>query len=388
MLREMKKQLIEDVKKAKQNGELTAQQVYNIAYEGVIQAASKLDEEITDLHSITKEAVTVSVQALVSAEETSHYKISAALHGAVDGVKQVETRVFNSIQNELIRVKKRLKKEEKTLAETLRITLNGAQEAADNFSGSIRNYIETSVSDAKLKSANLLGLTRETVKQAVCRAIETSTEVEDDIINITRDATVNAMAEARFSAERISKVSETVLLAAVHAAEEIENHISETASAAAEGVRQGLSESIEFTHDNIAKAGRNMLLAGNLEQVQKDLEAAGDLFTETLRRVADKSGESAKEMLYDLADDAQKTGSTLREKAVLASRMVAERLKELGKSAVDKTGEVTSDTAYALSEESRILGNRMLVVAKSAANSVWESAKIAFYQDDNEKNRL
>jgi ElaB/YqjD/DUF883 family membrane-anchored ribosome-binding protein len=150
--------------------------VYNIAYEGVIQAASKLDEEITDLHSITKEAVTVSVQALVSAEETSHYKISAALHGAVDGVKQVETRVFNSIQNELIRVKKRLKKEEKTLAETLQITLNGAQEAADNFTGSIRNHIETSVSDAKLKSANLLGLTRETVKQAVCRAIETSIE--------------------------------------------------------------------------------------------------------------------------------------------------------------------------------------------------------------------
>jgi predicted transcriptional regulator len=195
------------------------------------------------------------------------------------------------------------------------------------------------------------------------------------------------MAEARFSAERISKVSETVLLAAVHAAEEIENNISETVSAATEGVRQGLSESIEFTHNNIATAGRNMLLAGNLEQVKEDLEATGDLFAETLRRVADKSGESAKEILHELADDSQKTGSTLREKAVLASRMVAEILKELGENGVYKTREMSGDTSHAFTEESRILGNRMLVVAKSAANNVWESAKIAFYQDDNEKKR-
>jgi ElaB/YqjD/DUF883 family membrane-anchored ribosome-binding protein len=121
-----------------------------------------------------------------------------------------------------------------------------------------------------------------------------------------------------------------------------------------------------------------------LEQVKEDLEATGDLFAETLRRVADNSGEAAKEMLHELADDAQKTGSTLREKAVLASRMVAKRLKELGGNAVDKTREVSSDTTD-LTEESRILGNRMLVVAKSATNSVWESAKIAFYQDDNGK---
>ncbi len=385
MLQKIKKKLIKEINKAQVNGELTAQQMYNIAYEGVVQAASKLDEEITDLHTITKEAVTVSVQALVDAEETSQDKISAALHGTVDGIKQVEIRVLNSIQNEWVRVKKKLNEEEKTLAKTVRTSLNGAQEAAENFSGSIRNYIEASVSDAKLKSANLLGLTRDTVKQAVCRVIETSTEVENDIINITRDATVNAMAEARFSAERISKVSETVLLAAVQTAEEIEIHISETASAATEGVRLGLSESVEFTHDSIAKMGRNLLLAGNLEQVQEDLEAVGDLFAESLHRVADKSGESAKEILHELADDAHKTGSSLREKAVLASRMVAERLKELGGNAVDKTGEVSSYTAHAVTEESRILGNRMLVVAKSAANSVWESAKIAFYNNDNGK---
>ncbi len=381
----MKNQLIKNINKAKKNGELTAQQVYNIAYEGVIQAASTLDEEIIDLYAITKEAVTVSIQALVEAEETSLDKISAALHGTVDGIKQVETKVLNTIQNELIRIKTQLNEEEETLADSLHIALDGAEEAADNFTGNIKDNILTAVSDAKLKSAELLGLTISTVKQAVRKAIETSTQIEDDIINITRDATANAMAEARFSAERISKVSETVLLATVQAAEEIECDISEIASAATEGVRQGLSESVEFTHDSIAKARRNMLLAGNLEQVKEDLEAVGDLFVATLRRVADKSGKAAKEMLHELADDAQKKGSTLREKAVLASNIVAERLKELGNEAVHKTGKVKDDTAHAVTEETKILGNRMLVVAKNAANSVWESAKIVFYQDDNGK---
>ncbi len=385
MLQEMKNQLLENIKKAKKSGELTTQQVYNIASEGVVQAASKLDEEATDLHAITKEAVTVSVQALVEAEETSLDKISAALHGTVDGIKHVETRVLDTIENELTRVKIRLNEEEETLADSLRIALDGAEEAADNFTGNIKDNILTAVTDAKLKSAELLGLTMATVKQAVSKAIETSTQIEDDIINITRDATANAMAEARFSAERIRKVSETVLLATVEAAEEIECDISEIASAATEGVRLGLSENVEFTQKSIAKVGKDLLLAGNLKQMKEDLEAVGDLFTATLRSVADKSGKPAREMLHDLADDAQKKGSTLREKAVLASHTVAERLKELGKEAVNKTGEVSSDTAHAVTEETKILGNRMLVVAKSVENSVWESAKIAFYQDDNGK---
>lgn len=385
MLGEMKKKLSENIDKAKDSGDLTAQQVYDIAYEGVIQAATTLDEEITDLRIITKEAVIISIQALVEAEEITQDKITAALHGAVDGVKQVESSVLNSIHNEMVRVKKYLNEEQQTLAESLRTALEGAREAADSFTGSVKDNIETAVTDAKLKSADLLGLTRYTVKQAVFRAIENSEFLEDDIINIARDATANAMAEAHFSAERIHKVSETVLLSAVEAAEEIESHISETASAATEGVRQGLSESVEFTQESIAKAGRHLLLAGNLEQLQEDLGAVGDLFAETLRRVADKSGKSAKEILLELADDSQKVGSTLREKALLASHTVAERLEELGKDVLHKTGEVSGNAAHALTDESKKLGMRMLVLAKNTATEAWDGAKIAFYKGDNEK---
>ena len=68
MLQEMKQQLIENIKKASENGELTAHQVYDITRDGVAQSAQKLKGGARDLREITKEAVTTSVQSLVEAK--------------------------------------------------------------------------------------------------------------------------------------------------------------------------------------------------------------------------------------------------------------------------------------------------------------------------------
>jgi len=120
----------------------------------------------------------------------------------------------------------------------------------------------------------------------------------------------------------------------------------------------------------------------DLKQTKEDLEAVGDLFVETLRKVAGSSGEAARDILNELADDAKKAGSRLREKAFAASHTVAERLKELGSEAVHKTGEVSGKAAHALGEEAKELGARMLTVAKGAATGMWEGAKTAFKKDE------
>ena len=385
MLQKMKQQLIENINKAREKGELTAHQVYDIAHDGVVQAAKKLKGEAKELREITKEAVTTTVQALVDAEEASEEKISAALHGAVDGIKQVESKALHTAHEELGQVKKHLKEEEGKFAGVVNEIFLGTKEAAENFSGEVKADIETALTDAKLKSVELLGLTRDTVKDAVHKAINTETKVEETIVSITRDATAKALGEARLTRERARKVSESVLSAAVEAAEELGSDVKETASAAAEGVRLGLTDSIEFTRKSITKAGKGVkeFSAEDLAQTKEDLEAVGDLFVETLCKVSDKSGEAARETLHELADDAKKAGSSLSEKAVSASYTVAERLRMLGSEVAHKSGEVSSKAA----EETKELGDRMLAVAKGAATGMWEGAKEAFHKDENTEDK-
>ncbi|MEA1922623.1 MAG: DUF6781 family protein [Pseudomonadota bacterium] len=385
MLQEMKQQLIGSIKKAKESGELTAHHVYEITRDEVAENAQRLKADAKKMREISKESVTVTIQSLVEIEDAGEEKISAALHGVVDGAKQVELQVLDTTHKELTRAKKRLWEEAAKLAGGLNEAFDGAREAADNFTGEVKINIETALSDAKLKSTELFGLTRDTVKEAVSKTIETGTEVEKTVVNVTRNATVNALAETRFSAERVRKISETVLSAAVEAAEEQGSHISETSSAAVEGVRQGLTDIVGQTRKSIAKAGKSVkeFAVDDLEQTKEDLETVGDLFVETLRKVADSSGEVAGDMLHELADDAKKAGSVLREKAVAASHTVADQLKDLGSEMVLKTSEVGDKAAHALGEEAKELGARLLTVSKGAATGMWKGAKTAFYKDEN-----
>jgi len=76
-------------------------------------------------------------------------------------------------------------------------------------------------------------LTRDTVKEAVHKAIDTGTKVEETVVEITRNATAKALEEARFTEERARKVSESVLSAAVEAAEGLGSHVKETGTSGA-----------------------------------------------------------------------------------------------------------------------------------------------------------
>ena len=148
-------------------------------------------------------------------------------------MKQAESQAMETTRKELREVKTRLLNEEAKLAEGVHSAIDGAKEAAGSFSGDVKEGIETAVTDARLKSSELLGLTRETVKGAVRKAIDTGTNVEEAVVDITRHATATALQESRSTLERARTVSESVLSAAVESAEELGSHVAETASAAA-----------------------------------------------------------------------------------------------------------------------------------------------------------
>jgi len=389
MLKQMKQQITESLHKARERGQLTSQEVYELTHESVLHSAQSLKKGAKDLREITHEAVTAAVQSLQEAGEASRDKIAASLHGAIDAVKHVESQMLETADKELAQAKARLVEEEKVLAQKLREALEGAEKAASDFSGEVKADMESAVTDIKLKGAELLGLTRESIKAAVKQTIETGTKVEETVAEVTRDATKKALTEARFSAERARKISESVLSAAVEAAEELGSHVKEVSGAAANGVHEGLIHVVDETQHSLKVAGGRFkeFAIEDLEQTKQDLELVGNLFVETLHKVAARSSDAAKETLNELAEDAQKAGTSLRKKSIDAAHKAGERLKKLGSEAAHKTAEASGKAAQTLAEEAKELGERMLAIAKGAATGMWEGAKEALHEEKEKGNK-
>ncbi|MEY8215059.1 MAG: hypothetical protein RPR97_11350 [Colwellia sp.] len=377
MLAEMNKKLIKEIKQAKAQGELTAHKIYDITHQAALESTNELKSNLEHIKETSKEIIAQATSTLEESGEASSEKISAAVHGAIDGIKISEAKFVDKAKKDLVLAKKKLSQEEANLAESLTEAFLGAKQAVGDCSSTLKQDLDKALHDAKLNSIDLLGLTKQTVKEAINLVIEAGKDVENIVENTTREAVSNAMKEASFSANRARRISETVLLAAIESAQESNKYIKEVTNAAVEGVRKGLADSVEFTQHELINTEVSVeeYIQEDIEQTKLDIENVSELFV-VLRKVADKSDQLAKNILHDAADDAQKIGCVLQEKAHSASQVAAKKLTELGYEAVKKTEVV----AHKISEESKELAERMFAVAKGATTGMWAGAKAAFYK--------
>ncbi|MEA1991718.1 MAG: DUF6781 family protein, partial [Thermodesulfobacteriota bacterium] len=310
------------------------------------------------------------------------------VEGAIDGIKSTEQRAMDRTRQEIQQLKTRLNGEKQKQSEDVREALEGTRQSGEAFTGETKEHIETAVTDTKLKYAELLGLTRETVKQAVKRVIDRGKDIEETVAQITRDATEKALAEAHFSADRTRKVSHAVISAAVETAEEANTNISEVARGAVQGTREGITSAVESTKETLsaASAKTKSFATEDLAQTKEDLEAVGDLFLETVRGVAGKSGKVAGDVLTEIADQARKTPSTLMEKAGEAAETVSNRLKELGQDTFGKAAHLTEETVHTAADEARQLSKRALDIARGAVSGILKGAKHALRKDKEDKS--
>jgi len=212
--------------------------------------------------------------------------------------------------------------------------------------------------------------------------------VEETVAQITKDATEKALAEVHFSADRVRKVSQTVISAAVETAEEADTNIREVARGAVQGTREGVTSAVESTKETLSAAGAKTksFATEDLARTKEDLEAVEDLFLETIRGVAGKSGKVASEVLTGLADQARKIPSTLKEKAGEAVEIVSNRLKELGKDTFGKAAQFTEETVHTAAEETKELSKRALDIAKGAVSGILQGAKDVLKKDKEDKS--
>jgi len=373
---QMKDRIVEELKKAREAGQITMEKVSEIVRDAVSAAVAETRGGVEGLRPVVKNAVAAAVEDLEEAEADAKEIVKGAVEGAIAGARSRGDYVVEATRDELRKLEKRLKDEKTELAQSLRKGLEGAKEAGAALPENIREKVESAVSDIKLKSTELLGLTRQTVKEAVKEAIESGKDVKETVVHITRDATEKAVKEGRFSADRAKRIAEKVMFGAVEAAEEAGKEIKDVAVGAFEGVQKGITSAVESVGDR-TKA----FVSEDIARTKEDLEAIEGLFIETIRKVAQRSDDVAKDVLNDLADQGKKTTSILKSKARHAAEELSAGLKQTGKGAAKATTEAVGKAVHIMAEEAKELGKKSVAVAKGAISGMWKGAKDAIKKE-------
>jgi ElaB/YqjD/DUF883 family membrane-anchored ribosome-binding protein len=392
---QMKDRIAEELKKAKEAGQLTTEKVHDIVRGAVSAAVAETRGGVATLRDVVKDSVTTSVEYLTKAGTDAKETVEGtvgAVEGAIAGARSRGDQALETTRQEFWKLETRLAEEKSRLAQNLREGLKGVQEAGAVMSEDAKKRVAATVSDIKLKSTELLGLTRQTVKEAVKQAIESGQDVEETVARITGDATEKALKEGRFRADRVKQIAEKVLSGAVEAAEETGKEVQDVTAGAFEGAQKGIISAVESaenrsksflgedlaqTKEDLAENRSKSFLGEDLAQTKEDLEVIEGLFIEATRKVASRSGEEATKVLNDLADQAVKTTSVLREKSHSAAQTVAERLKQTGKDTVKATAKAAGKVADVMAEEVKELGKRSVTVARGAISGMLKGAKEA-----------
>ncbi len=372
----VKDRISEELRMAKETGSITSEKIYDIVRKAVADVMSEGKGGAKEIQPIVKEALSAAVEGLRAAETDAAENIKAAVEGVVEGVRSHMDPNIDIIRKKICELETELEAEKAKLAQSVRDGLQGAKDAGETFSEDIRTQIEAISTDIKFNSAELLGLTRESVKEAVKQAIETGKNVEETVAHITRDATEKALKEGRFRANRLKEIIEKVLSGAVEAAEESGKEVKEVAYGAFEGTQKGVGSAMEsignktreFIHDDLARA-------------KEDLETIDELFLETVDRVAKRSGETAKNVLTGLVEQAERTTVGLRKKIGHA----VEKLRTAGKDTAKTTTEAAGKVTRVVAEEAMEIGKRSAEVAKGAISGMLKGAKDALQKrNDNQ----
>ncbi|MEA3372932.1 MAG: DUF6781 family protein [Campylobacterota bacterium] len=384
MIDSMRKMISDDIKKAYESGKMSAQDVKTVVENAVSKVVDSTKEGATDINEVAKVAVVATVTELKSVGSATKEHIDAAVNGTVEGISAHTKAAINDMDMELLKTKYRLEEKKGNLAVHLKDALNGANEASSAFSEEIKADIEDAVTDAKLKSIELLGLMQETIKQSVKVIIDEGKDVEAKVAHITKEATENALSAGRLSAVKTKEVAEAAILAAIEAAEEAGKEVKETTQGAAEGAKQGVVKTIEKVKTKLAEAKDEVedFVEEDIKQTIEDLEAMNDAFVEALSNSANKVGDVAKEVLDESIDGMKENASQIKESAEDAADAALGYLKERGSQAAYSAKEKVLEAAEVAKEEVIDLSEKMVKIAKGAFSGMIEGAKKAMKKEE------
>ena len=377
MLERMKKEISEDIKEIYSAGKMSTGEIKTIVENSVSKVVENSKRGAIDISDIAKEAILITTETLESVGSATKDNIQASVNGTIEGISKKSKESINKIDMELLKTKYKLQEQKDSLATNLKDGLNGAKEAAFTFSDVIKTDIEDAVTNTKLKSIEILGLMKETIKHSIKTVIEEGEDVEEKVAHITKEAVENTLSSGRLSAQKTKEVSQEVILAAIHAAQEAEKDIEKTTKGAINGAKEGVMATVNTAKTKLSEAKNNSIdfAEEEIKQTIENLESIENSFVEALSNTTSKVGNLAKSVIEDSIKEIKTDASQLKDLALDTAEVAIEYLKEKGTQVAYSTKEKAYEVAQTTKEEIVVLSDKMVKIAKGAFTGMVDGAK-------------
>ncbi|PPS39599.1 histidine kinase [Chroococcidiopsis sp. TS-821] len=149
MTNNIKEQITNDLKQAKEAGQLKASRIREIVQNAVSQVTDEFKSGSTEIRSLVKDAVAAVVENVQQQGEELKENITASIEGAIDGVTSLRRKANAKTHAEVRELQAKLDSEEEELQQEIERLLGDIEETGKDTSPNIRAAIESAISTLK-----------------------------------------------------------------------------------------------------------------------------------------------------------------------------------------------------------------------------------------------
>ncbi len=292
-----------------------------------------------------------------------------AIRQAIEAKKAPRIAKIQTLLAQIDKLKSEIEAQKQELKSELIETFHELQKAIDTLPEPTRSEAQKILDSYKLSSLEFLGILAETTESAIINALERGEDIEETIIEITKDLAHQTI-DINVDATHIRDISKTILSIAATIAEASVNYADEILEGAILGVKQGIhkslvkfDETIRFTPDEARS-----LIIENYEMILQDLPHIHEIYMHTIQEVAQQSEPGIQEKILTIAQRNESLFERLKTEAEKAIGSLKKRFEEL----------LSEGTPVKLStEEAKRLGLQAFNKAKQSLQNAIKGAKDA-----------
>lgn len=372
--------------------------------------------------------------------DTEGLKTPANVGCIIDGIVKAasyekEEFLYKSIY-EREQLDKSINEQKRVIRTTILDTFATLESHIENMDEETATQALKALNDAKLKGIEMLGILKETTSEALLTTLENGTDIEDTVLEITKNLTYQAINEGAFTKSRFIDIAGSIIDVTIEIADEDQGFAKELLSGAIHGTKEGMAKAIDKFKNDLKFAPQEIeeLIEKDLGSIKRELVRIEDSFIQMLQESAKQSNgvsahiideilshefntslakirrviheakeaisekiedlrENATNIEYDFVERAEKKIASLKEemnklekKAGTKFESLKKELGELEKSAGEKLDsikkfEFENEKAKKAASEAKRLGNRAWEVAKSMVDGAIKGAKEAMKKE-------
>ncbi|MDR1976305.1 MAG: hypothetical protein LBQ18_04880 [Campylobacteraceae bacterium] len=337
----------------------------------------------TEITEAAKELFELFVFVLKEEKLRDAKSISSVIEGLTSAASHDKKEYLFKIIYEREQLEKLIHRQSAEIKQLIIETYDTIETALADIKDDEKEQILEGLNEAKLLSAELLGILKDAVEEAFVTTIENGSDIEDTVRELAKTFAYQAINEGKFVKQRILDIASTILEAACDIADSDYANASYVLNGAVKGVREGIAKAAEkFKNDLKFAPDEIKEFAKNSEENKIGIIDMEESFIALLRQRQMNSIDISAKILSEIIAEHDTYVAKLKRLSVEAADAFSEKIETFKdetlkdfKEKFDEFKKETNKRVEAFKEGAAPKTKRFADDAKKLGLHAWESAK-------------